>query len=61
MKCTSTIKQITPKEAIETGKLKFATIHSQGNLQLKKRSFYYFIIWSPKANYNVEITNKYWQ
>ncbi|CAI6354556.1 unnamed protein product [Macrosiphum euphorbiae] len=65
IKCPSTIKQLTPKEAIETGKLKFATVDNQGNLQLKKsdkyyfqvmgqlqitkRLFCYFIIWSPKG------------
>ncbi|KAL4143896.1 hypothetical protein QTP88_006150 [Uroleucon formosanum] len=75
IKCPSTIKQLTPKEAIGTGKLKFATIDNQGNLQLKKsdkyyfqvmgqlqiiqRLFCYFIIWSPKGNYNASITNKY--
>ncbi|KAL4100677.1 hypothetical protein QTP88_020948 [Uroleucon formosanum] len=68
IKCPSTIKQLTPKEAIGTGKLKFATIDNQGNLQFKKsdkyyfqvmgqlqitqRLFCYFIIWSPKGNYN---------
>jgi hypothetical protein len=66
IKCPSTIKELTPKEAIESRKLKFATLDSQGNLQLKQshnyyfqvmgqlkitqRLFCYFIIWSPKDN-----------
>lgn len=66
IKCPSSIKHLTPKEAIETGKLKFATLDSQCNLQLKtsdkyyfqvmgqlqitQRLFCYFIIWSPKGN-----------
>jgi hypothetical protein len=66
IKCPSTIKELTPKEAIESRKLKFATLDSQGNLQLKQSHNYYFqvmgqlkitqrlfccfIIWSPKGN-----------
>lgn len=66
IKCPSTIKDLTPREAIQMGKLKFATLDNKNNLQLKQndkyyfqvmgqlkitqRSFCYFIIWSPKGN-----------
>ncbi|KAL5246136.1 hypothetical protein ACI65C_013544 [Semiaphis heraclei] len=40
IKCPSSIKQLTPREAIETGKLKFATLDSQYNLQLKRSDKY---------------------
>lgn len=42
IKCPSTIKDLTPREAIQMGKLKFATLDKKDNFQLKQNDKYYF-------------------
>lgn len=64
IKCPYSIKDITPKDAVQSGKLKFATIQNgkcnlktndnyyfqiQGQLHVTQRTYCYFVIWSPKG------------
>lgn len=64
IKCPYTIKDLTPEDAIQCGKLKFATVidgklnlktndnyyyQVQGQLHITQRSYCYFVLWSSKG------------
>uniref|UniRef100_A0A2S2PQZ9 Uncharacterized protein n=1 Tax=Schizaphis graminum TaxID=13262 RepID=A0A2S2PQZ9_SCHGA len=64
IKCPYTIKDLTPEDAIQCGKLKFATLidgklnlktndnyyyQIQGQLHVTQRSYCYFVLWSSKG------------
>ncbi|XP_060858281.1 uncharacterized protein LOC132935681 [Metopolophium dirhodum] len=64
IKCPYTIKDLTPEDAIQNGKLKFATVidgklnlktndnyyyQIQGQLHITQRAYCYFVVWSSKG------------
>lgn len=70
IKCPPSIKEFTPEEAVQNGKLKYMVnckgklilkktdnyyYQVQGQLNITEKKFCYFVVWTPKGTYIITI------